>query len=53
MLEIIKAIASATLISQGTDISLKVINKKTVTDKEVGGLFLAIVAVVILNSDGK
>ncbi len=53
MLEIIKAIATATLVSQGTDISLKVINEKTVTDKEVGGLFLAIAAVVILNSGNK
>lgn len=52
MLEIIKTIATAILVSQGTDVGLKVINNKTVTDKEVGGLILATLAVAILN-DGK
>ena len=53
MLEIIKTIATAILISQGTDVGLKVINKKTVTDKEVGGLILATIAVAILNNGKK
>lgn len=51
MLEVIKVIATAALVSQGTDVWLKVINEKTVTDKEVGGLILATVAVVILSND--
>jgi hypothetical protein len=53
MLEIIKAVANAMLVSQGTNVGLKVINQKAVTDKEVSGLIIAILAVAILNSDTK
>ncbi len=53
MLEIIKAIATTAAISQGTAVSLKIINQKNVTDKELGGLIIAFIAVAILNSDNE
>ena len=53
MLEIFKTIAAATVVSQGTDVSLKFINGKTVTDQEVGGLIAAIAVFAFLNNDNK
>lgn len=50
MLELIKAIANATLVSQGTDVCLKVINQKKVSNKEIDGLILALIAVAVLNN---
>ena len=50
MLELIKAIANATLVSQGTDVCVKFINQKKVSNKEIDGLILALIAVALLNS---
>lgn len=53
MLEIMKLVVNAMLINQGTNVGLKVINQKTVTDEEVGGLIIAVLAVAILDSNSK